>query len=56
MYDEIIKKYGHGVGYTESDIESFHKGGHRIRQVERLSKAASKYSIMAEIDKIISGF
>lgn len=49
MDDEIIKKYCRRVGYTESEIESFHKGGHRIRQVERLSKAASKYSIMAEV-------
>jgi AraC-like DNA-binding protein len=49
MDDEIVKKYGQRVGYTESEIKSFHKGGHRIRQVERLSQAASKYSIMAEL-------
>lgn len=49
MDNEIIQKYGRRVGYTESEIERFHKGGHRIRQVERLSQAASKYSIMAEV-------
>jgi len=49
MKDEIIKNYGRRVGYTESDIETFHKGGHRIRQVERLSQAASNYTILAEV-------
>ncbi len=27
----------------------FHEGGHRVRQVKRLSLAASKYSIQAEV-------
>ena len=49
MTEEIIKWYGQRVGYTESEIESFHEGGHRIRQVSRLSQAASKYSIFAEV-------
>ena len=49
MAEEIIERYGQRVGYTESEIESFHKGGHRIRQVKRLSQAASKYSKLAEV-------
>ncbi len=49
MSDDIIKKYGRRVGYTESEIERFHKGGHRVRQVQRLSQVASKYSILAEV-------
>ena len=49
MTEEIIKKYGQRVGYTESEIEIFQKGGHRVRQVKRLSQAASKYSILAEV-------
>ncbi len=49
MDDEIIKKYGQRVGYTDSEMESFQKGGHRIRQVKRLSQVASKYSILAEV-------
>lgn len=49
MTEEIIKQYAKRVGYTESETERFHKGGHRIRQVKRLSQAASKYSIQAEI-------
>lgn len=49
MARDIIQKYGQRVGYTESEIETFQEGGHRIRQVERLSRAAPKYSIVAEV-------
>jgi hypothetical protein len=49
MAKAIIKEYGQRVGYTKTQLESFHKGGHRIRQVERLSEAAPHYSIEAEI-------
>jgi uncharacterized repeat protein (TIGR04076 family) len=47
--ERVIRKYGKRVEYTESEIEKFHEGGHRIRQVSRLSKAAGKYSIKAEV-------
>jgi uncharacterized repeat protein (TIGR04076 family) len=49
--EKIIRKYGKRAGYTESEIEKFHEGGHRIRQVARLSQAAGKYSIKAEVVK-----
>ncbi len=49
MTEEIVKKYGQRVGYTESEVEKFHEGGHRIRQVKRLPHAASLYSIEAEV-------
>jgi hypothetical protein len=49
MTEEIIKKYGKRVGYTESELEAFHEGGHKIRQVKRLSRAAAKYSTEAEM-------
>ena len=49
MTEEIIKKFGRRVGYTESELKAFHEGGHRIRQVKRLSQAAAKYSIQAEV-------
>ena len=49
MKDKIIKKYGRRVGYTESEIKTFEIGNHRIRQVEKLSKAALEYTIMAEV-------
>ena len=47
--EEVIRRYGKRVGYTESEIEKFHDGGHRTRQVSRLSRAAGKYSIKAEV-------
>ncbi len=47
--EKVIRKYGERVGYTEPEIEKFHEGGHRIRQVSRLSRAAGKYSIKAEV-------
>ena len=49
MTEEIVQKYGQRVGYTESEVEKFHEGGHRIRQVKRLPHAASLYSIEAEV-------
>jgi uncharacterized repeat protein (TIGR04076 family) len=49
MTEDVLKKYAQRVGYTESEIKNFHKGGHRIRQVNRLSQAASKYSIQAQV-------
>jgi hypothetical protein len=49
MTEEIIKKYGQRVGYTESEVAKFHEGGHRIRQVKRLSQVASLYSIEATV-------
>ncbi|MBW2412843.1 MAG: hypothetical protein JRF72_23850 [Deltaproteobacteria bacterium] len=49
MTKEIIKKYGQRVGYTKSQLDLFHEGRHRIRQVERLSQAAPHYGIEAEV-------
>jgi uncharacterized repeat protein (TIGR04076 family) len=49
MTKDIIEKYGRRVGYTKSQLDSFHEGGHRIRQVERLSQAAPRYTIEAEV-------
>ena len=51
MAEEVIKKYGQRVGYTGSEIKTFHEGEHRVRHVKRLSKAAPLYSIEAEIVK-----
>lgn len=49
MKEEIIRRYSERVGYTESEAEIFKKGSHRVRQVKRLSQAAAKYSIQAEV-------
>ena len=47
--EKVIRRYGERVGYTEPEIEKFHVGGHRIRQVSRSSRVARKYSIQAEV-------
>ena len=47
--EDIIRKYGKRVGYTEPEIDKFHEGGHRVRQVSRLSRVTGKYSIKAEV-------
>jgi len=49
MIEKLIRKYGQRVGYTETELERFHEGGHRIRQVSRLFRAAAKYSIKVEV-------
>lgn len=49
MTEEIVRKYGERVGYTEAEIETFRQGGHRVRQVTRLSQTAPLNSIEAEV-------
>ncbi|HEX9850666.1 hypothetical protein [Candidatus Deferrimicrobium sp.] len=49
--DEKIKAYGERVGYSKVEIEKFMEGGHRVRQVNRLSEAAPRYFIQAEVTK-----
>ncbi len=51
MAEDVIEKYGQRVGYTDSEMEKFQEGGHRIRHVKRLSEASSLYSIKAEVVK-----
>lgn len=49
--DEILRRYGGRVGYSEAELEKFREGGHRVRQVRRLSQAAGLYTIEAEVVK-----
>lgn len=49
MAEEVIKRYGQRVGYTDAEIETFCGAPHRVRHVKRLSEAASLYSIQAEV-------
>ncbi len=51
MIKKIIQKYGERVGYSESELNKFHDGGHRVRQVERLAEASQLYTIEAEVIK-----
>jgi hypothetical protein len=44
-----VRRFGKRVGYTDAEMEKFAEGGHRVRQVMRLSEAAPRYSIEAEV-------
>lgn len=48
---EIIKRFSERVGYSEAEQEKFKEGGHRIRQIRRLSQVARLYSIEGEVVK-----
>ena len=49
--NSIIKRYSQRVNYSDSEMKLFGEGGHRIRHVKRLAKAAPLYSIEAEVVK-----
>ena len=49
--DEMIKQFGERVGYSETELEKFKEGGHRVRQIEHLSQASKLYTIAAEVVK-----
>jgi uncharacterized repeat protein (TIGR04076 family) len=49
--DEIVKRYGERVGYSKAEIEKLKEGGYRVRHLKRLSQAAPKYTIEAEVVK-----
>jgi uncharacterized repeat protein (TIGR04076 family) len=51
MDDSIIKKFGHRVNYSDSEMKLFEEGGHRLRHLKRLAQAAPLYSIEAEVVK-----
>jgi len=49
MSRDSVQKFGKRLKYLDQEIETFYEGGHRIRHVKRLSKAAPLYSIAAEV-------
>jgi len=49
MAEEIIERYGKRVGYGERELETLGEGGHRIRHLKRMAKAAPLYSIAAKV-------
>jgi uncharacterized repeat protein (TIGR04076 family) len=49
--DKLIKRFSQRVGYNTSELQQFCEGGHRVRQITRLAKAAPLYSIEAEVVK-----
>jgi uncharacterized repeat protein (TIGR04076 family) len=44
-----LRRFGSRVGYTPEEMELFQEGDPRLRQMHRLSQAAPKYSIVAEV-------
>jgi len=49
--NKALKRFGDRVGYTEADLKQFQAGDPRLRQMERLARAAARYSIQAEVVK-----
>jgi uncharacterized repeat protein (TIGR04076 family) len=51
MSNDVLKKYGKRVNYSEQELKTLHEGGHRIRHLQRISEAAPQFSIEAEVVK-----
>ena len=49
--NKALKRFGELVGYTEEDLKHFEPGDPRVRQMERLGRAAARYSIAVEVVK-----
>ena len=47
--NKVLERFGDRVGYSAADMEHFVEGDFRIRQMERLTDAAARYSIVAEV-------
>jgi uncharacterized repeat protein (TIGR04076 family) len=46
---KALKRFAELVGYTAADLAHFQEGDPRLRQMERLGRAAARYSIQAEV-------
>jgi uncharacterized repeat protein (TIGR04076 family) len=46
---KALRRFGSRVGYTPEEMELFQAGDPRLRLMHRLSQAAPKYSIVAEV-------
>ncbi len=44
-----LKRFAEKVGYREADLARFQSGDPRLRQMEKLGRAAARYSIVAEV-------
>jgi uncharacterized repeat protein (TIGR04076 family) len=49
--NKALKRFAAKVGYTEADLKQFQAGDPRLRQMERLGRAAARYSIAALVVK-----
>src|SRR4030043_139243 len=44
-----LRRFGERVGYSEAEMEQFPEGDPRLRQITKLTRAAARYSIQAEV-------
>jgi len=44
-----LRRFGERVGYSDAEREQFTEGDPRLRQITRLTRAAARYSIQAEV-------
>lgn len=49
LENKTIQRYSKIVGYSDTELEKFKEGGHRIRHVNRLAEVAPFYSIEAKV-------
>jgi hypothetical protein len=49
--NKALKRFADRVGYAAEDLQHFQAGDPRLRQMERLGRAAARYSIQAEVVK-----
>ncbi len=49
--NKALKRFGDRVGYTETDLAHFQEDDRRVRQMEKLTRAAARYSIQVEVVK-----
>ncbi len=46
---KLLRRFGARVGYTEAEMESIPEGDPRLRQISKLTRAAARYSIEAQV-------
>jgi uncharacterized repeat protein (TIGR04076 family) len=51
MSKKILERFAERVGYSPTDLEHFQEGDPRLRQMEKLAKAAPRFSIEAKVVK-----
>jgi uncharacterized repeat protein (TIGR04076 family) len=46
---KYLQRFGERVGYTEREMDEIPDGDPRLRQIAKLTRAAARYSIQAEV-------
>jgi len=47
--NKVLRRFAERVGYSEAEISQFQEGDPRLRHMERLARAAARYSLQAEV-------